>query len=318
MAVGALSLPSELEPLPAVPGAYVPEDLAGGSEAALHHLGVAPMWLSQAAAGVPEKRLRLFRSTRLLAKGGRLYDLLDPWAPPLRPPFDNRYLHTHRLPAERSDVAGLDLDGDGFTNIEEYEGGETDPRDRDSHPPFTDKLCLVGIREEAFSLTFTGGDDRAGVAVRERRRKVGEEREAVANNLDLSLGGRFGRVYPGRWQAIAYEKRGVLNPRTGAMRDVSVLTVRDGHNPASPPLELTLGEERPMPTYLAVLRFDLPGHEGVLQVTPKVGGTFELPPEPGVVYELTGLSGRLEDGAEIRRVGSGGDSLAIGPCGESG
>jgi len=44
-------------------------------------------------------------------------------------------------PADPAD-ANADFDGDGFTNIEEYQA-KTDPNDRDSHPDYLDSLRIV-------------------------------------------------------------------------------------------------------------------------------------------------------------------------------
>ena len=49
----------------------------------------------------------------------------------------------------------MDLDGDGFTNFEEYKAG-TDPNNPDDHPSLAAKLRVRGIKSEPFFLRFQG------------------------------------------------------------------------------------------------------------------------------------------------------------------
>jgi len=52
--------------------------------------------------------------------------------------------------------ANLDKDGDGFTNLEEFEA-KTDPTDRDSHPDYLDSLKLqLPLNETKLPFYFTG------------------------------------------------------------------------------------------------------------------------------------------------------------------
>ena len=44
-------------------------------------------------------------------------------------------------------------DGDGFTNLDEWQGG-TDPTSKDSHPDYLTKLHLVSATEEPFRFLF--------------------------------------------------------------------------------------------------------------------------------------------------------------------
>jgi len=51
-------------------------------------------------------------------------------------------------------VESQDLDGDGFTLLEEWKAG-TDPKDPKSHPPYTEKLQLTEFRGKKLPLRFT-------------------------------------------------------------------------------------------------------------------------------------------------------------------
>ena len=59
---------------------------------------------------------------------------------PVREGISNKYLMDHNLPYRRDDVLNLDLDGDNFTNLEEFENGATNPRDPNDFPDATLKL----------------------------------------------------------------------------------------------------------------------------------------------------------------------------------
>ena len=54
-----------------------------------------------------------------------------------------------------SDDSGLDPDTDGFTNLEEFQGG-TDPKDAKSHPPRFAFLRVRSIDVEPFPFSFNG------------------------------------------------------------------------------------------------------------------------------------------------------------------
>ncbi len=72
----------------------------------------------------------------------------------LHPPVPNSWLEEFALPITEADVLTQDPDGDGFTNLDEWQG-QTNPGDRESHPPYTFKLKLRSFTEEPFPLIFS-------------------------------------------------------------------------------------------------------------------------------------------------------------------
>jgi len=50
-------------------------------------------------------------------------------------------------------AARLDADGDGFTNLEEFQA-DTDPRDPAAHPPLTDKLVVEDVTGTRFGMLY--------------------------------------------------------------------------------------------------------------------------------------------------------------------
>src|SRR5947207_12970189 len=57
----------------------------------------------------------------------------------VHPPVPNDWLEQFGLPIAVADVLDQDPDGDGFNNLEEWQG-HTNPMDRNSHPEYYTKL----------------------------------------------------------------------------------------------------------------------------------------------------------------------------------
>jgi hypothetical protein len=68
-------------------------------------------------------------------------------------PVPNDWFEKFGLPVQDADVLEQDQDGDGFTNLDEWQGG-TDPISKDSHPDYLTKLHLVSATEEPFRFVF--------------------------------------------------------------------------------------------------------------------------------------------------------------------
>ena len=77
----------------------------------------------------------------------------------VHPPVPNDWLEKFGLPLQDADVLEQDPDGDGFTNLDEWQGG-TDPTSKDSHPDYLTKLHLVSATEESFRFIFASWVDR--------------------------------------------------------------------------------------------------------------------------------------------------------------
>ena len=72
----------------------------------------------------------------------------------VHPPVPNEWLEQFGLPIADADVLTQDPDGDGFTNLDEWEG-HTNPIDKNSHPDYLTKLKLKTSTEEPFRLVFS-------------------------------------------------------------------------------------------------------------------------------------------------------------------
>jgi hypothetical protein len=71
----------------------------------------------------------------------------------VHPPIPNDWFEKFGLPIQDADALEQDPDGDGFTNLDEWQGG-TDPTNKDSHPGYLTKLHLVSATEEPFPFVF--------------------------------------------------------------------------------------------------------------------------------------------------------------------
>ena len=72
----------------------------------------------------------------------------------VHPPVPNDWFEKYRLPIEDADALDQDPDKDGFTNLDEWQGG-SDPTNKDSHPDYITKLHLVSATEESFPYMFS-------------------------------------------------------------------------------------------------------------------------------------------------------------------
>ena len=125
----------------------------------------------------------------------------------VHPPVPNDWLEQFHLPIADADVLTQDPDGDGFTNLEEWQG-HTNPTDKASHPAYVSKLRMRSFAREPFKLVFASwvGDTFAlntsdlreptqflkiGDAIRGTKFKVvnfkeNYERNKYGTNMDVS------------------------------------------------------------------------------------------------------------------------------------
>lgn len=92
-----------------------------------------------------------------LKKGGTVpIDIYAEQAAPVHPPIPNVWFMENKLSNDfkYSDAATRDSDGDGFTNLEEFEA-KTNPSDSSSHPSLIKKLALTDINVRAYRIIFS-------------------------------------------------------------------------------------------------------------------------------------------------------------------
>lgn len=172
----------------------------------------------------------------------------------------------NELPLRDRDVQLQDPDGDGFLNEDEWRH-ETDPQDKNSHPPFYTKLFLVARVGQTLRLKFTTFD--------------GELKEVGLKGMTFQI-----NVWEGKWRSIFLrpgERDAQIDLQIVSFQAPASLTVKL----AGEVMVLPLGQEVEGPEGAARLRDDLgAGTEFVA----KTGQAFSLAAEPGVRYKLLGLS----------------------------
>ena len=121
-----------------------PPALAAELDRATERLQGPSQWKSSTRSGlfVPEKHFIGANGLPSTLKNTQVH-----------PPVPNDWFEKFGLPVQDADVLEQDQDGDGFTNLDEWQGG-TDPTSKDSHPDYLTKLHLVSATEEPFRYVF--------------------------------------------------------------------------------------------------------------------------------------------------------------------
>ncbi len=139
---GAVFVALQAAPPPKQPK---PPGKAVDLEAATDKLHQPPQWTFSGRSGlfVPEKHF--------IGSNGLPATLQTTQ---VHPPVPNEWLEQFGLPIADADVLAQDPDGDGFTNLDEWQG-HTNPIDKNSHPDYLTKLNLKAFTVEPFRLMFS-------------------------------------------------------------------------------------------------------------------------------------------------------------------
>jgi hypothetical protein len=184
----------------------------------------------------------------------------------LHPPVPNKWFSDNGLDILDTNILNEDPDGDGFTNLDEFQG-KTDPQKKDSHPAYITKLRLKQWIKQPFRLKLEAYD--------------GESFQI--NALDLHQPSQFvkmGEQIPGtKFKLLKYEPKTQAN-QAGGETDVSELTVQNvetGEN-----VVLIMRQVVDSPDSYALFRFVWNNTEFKV----KKDQTFALKPDPSVQYKL--------------------------------
>ncbi len=195
---------------------------------------------------------------------GQVIALLDSAAPQLRPPIDNGWLYENELDLTRDDIAQLDNDGDGYSNLEEFEG-KSNPRNRSDVPPFYTKLHYKECIKEPLSLKF---------AIYNNGEIQLSRTEPKPSKSAFMKAGETFSVEP-RFKVTKVEMREVTD--SGITDQKPFLIIEDSEAKTAPPLEIRLGQTVERPNLSAKVIDELSGKDFVL----KEGQEFELQKLPG-------------------------------------
>jgi hypothetical protein len=228
------------------------------------------------------KAVPLFKSVLLVLKDDQIYDMFLE-DPQLRPPLTNKWLRENTLQYLVPNVADLDPDEDGFSNVEEFDAG-TNPNDANSHPPITNKLFLVQRIEHKFLITLRSSGDPPQVTI--------TTEDGHRRSYFTEIGKGFGEG--GRFVPKKFEKKTVIDTKTNSEKDVSELTIEDTLRKNE--VVLVKDAEQNLANYEGVFEFRL---KTIEMVKGFKGDPFRIPGHDETTYRILDIQ---EDGATIATV----------------
>jgi len=188
----------------------------------------------------------------------------------VHPPVPNEWLEQFGLPIADADVLDQDPDGDGFTNLEEWQG-HTNPVDKNSHPDYVTKLKMKTSSEEPFRLIFSSwvGDTYA------------------INTIDYVEPTQFlrvGETVRGTRFKIASFKEKYQRNQYGTSVDVSELTLQ--HEETREQLTLVKEKVAISPESVATFVYSWPSGQPIHEFQVRKDQEFSLKPQEEVRYKL--------------------------------
>ncbi len=211
-------------------------------------------WLSPAVWKTPDSGDRLFTPRRFLyfpdpsGAGPGKIQVVEPGSDIKIGNLSLNWLIKNGLPANDPNVETMDPDGDGFTNLDEFQA-QTDPRDPKSHPSYAKLLRVKTSEARQFRMTFASVNE------------IGGDKEFQINTPDGHPGSnncKKGESFQG-FKVVDYrQKSGTKmvggNPTIG---DISELELQNEATGAS--VVLIFREEQNVPSVSATFVILLPG-----------------------------------------------------------
>ncbi len=192
----------------------------------------------------------------------------------VHPPVPNEWLEEFGLPIAEGDVLTQDPDGDGFNNLDEWQG-HTNPTDKNSRPDYIVRLKLKSVTEEPFRLKFMSwASDSFGI-----------------NALDLNEPTQFvkvGDTVAGtHFKVVKFNEKHETAPSTGGDIDVSELLLEneDTHDQVT----LVLEKVATSPESVATFVYSWPSDAPVREFQVRKDQEFSLKPQEEIKYKLIEL-----------------------------
>lgn len=267
----ALAFGERFELVETTPKHDLPETEEARATMARTFVEKAQNW-SNPERGEAKKPVPLFVSIPIVEANGVLIDMLDPNAPLLRPPVSNTWLMSNNLDYLNAGVLSQDSDGDGFTNLAEWEA-KTSPTDPTSHPPYAEKLIFASRQQEVYGLRFAARPDDVRFQIIRIPTAKWPQRETFLMRIgEISRDEQF--------RLESFEEKTEVNS-VGIQADASELTIT--YLPKNETHVLKRNVDTPIPTYFAEIKFQL---EPDFQAFVKEGETFNLVTDPETRYRV--------------------------------
>lgn len=192
----------------------------------------------------------------------------------------NLWFIDHNLPLLEANVTKLDPDKDGFNNEDEWRADpQTDPNNKDSHPPYHTKLFIKNFIQIPFRLVFNAYDG-------DPKKDAPEKMTFQINTLDLRQPSEFlklGETVPNtKFKLEKFEFKTVFNPANQSDQDVSELTMVNTET--SQPTVLILTRVTNSPDVYQLFEYQWP--HPVQDIRVKILQEFRLRPEVDKSYKL--------------------------------
>lgn len=163
-----------------------------------------------------QREVNIFTGVPLFASREDPNNPVDlPTSEDVHPPIPNVWWLKYNVSPQFADSPQRDDDGDGFSNIEEF-NAKTDPGDKTSHPLLVAKLSYVKDESKRWIVEF--GFETSGQWL--PKVKTGLNDKGPNNRVDFSAGLEPGAIFfakegalQNRFKFIGIEERTELNPR---------------------------------------------------------------------------------------------------------
>ena len=245
-----------------------PPGKAAEADAALQHLQQPPQWTFSGRSGlfVPEKHF--------IGANGQPATLQNTQ---VHAPVPNEWLEQFNLPIADADVLTQDPDGDGFNNLDEWQG-HTNPTDKASHPPYINKLKLKSFTQEPFRLKFSSWNPAS------------ETFEINAIDLKeptqyLKIGDTISGTH---FKLMKFNEKHTPNPATGGENDTSELLIEHTENHSQ--LTLILQQVATSPESIATFTYTWPCTNPPEDIRVRKEQEFSLKPQEDIKYKLLDVS----------------------------
>lgn len=178
-----------------------------------------------------EREIDLFIGVPLFANRDRPNEPFDIYtSPDVLPPIPNGWWLKHGISPRFADSKERDEDGDGFTNLEEYQAG-TGPADFSDHPPLVTKLRYVDHESLAWIVEFGFQAGGKQLPKGEAQTELDGALKKLRQNFEAGVepGGSFFSEDPlkNRFKLIEIEERQVFNDRLNIEETLKFMIFED-------------------------------------------------------------------------------------------